>query len=178
MSNNYRLNYLNATTAYIAYSSTLKLVKVGCTKNLTKRTSSINEHQLGGVSDWQVITFCEIGKGNAGKLETHTHIELTKYRQPTLWHAKSEEETCKEVFQCSIEDAVLAMARSLRFCSPTLKAILQLVSCWGHKSTSGQIHELRKQHAPSGLVNICPFLWQNYGILPRNKRDFEVLTTT
>jgi len=89
---------------YVAGSISLKLIKVGMTKDVSNRFISLNGLGYGGVSDWTCLYWKKTEK--AGEVEFRVHSKLNKYAAPTSYERFGNIVNCLETFSC---DANLAI---------------------------------------------------------------------
>ena len=87
---------------YIAYSPSLKRVKIGLTKNQDDRLNQLNMHNLGGYKDWVIhkSVYCAM----AGQIETAVQKKLAKYQIDTAYASKDGH--CRETFKCGRRTAI------------------------------------------------------------------------
>lgn len=99
---------------YVAYSASLKRVKIGSTKNQDDRVSQLNMHNLGGFNDWTIhkSVYCV----KAGQIESTVQKKLAKFQIDTLYGSK--DGCCRETFKCGLRTAI----NTLRDVISTLEA--------------------------------------------------------
>lgn len=94
---------------YAAYSASARLVKVGFTENLSERHKALVSWKYAGCDDWKLFHSEE--REDAGRLEIAAHKALAKYAALDLLYARDGKlQLAKEVYRCSKEDAVQALA--------------------------------------------------------------------
>lgn len=89
---------------YIGGSLNLKLIKVGMSKDVQSRFTSLNDLGYGGVSDWTCLYWKNTI--NAGEIEFHTHASLNKYAAPTTYKRFGKIVNCLETFSCDAKFAI------------------------------------------------------------------------
>ena len=89
---------------YIAGSLKLNLIKAGYASEISARSSSLNEQNYAGASDWEILFW--VKTENAGRIEFNLHTELSEYRSPTSFVRSGEEIDCLETFSCGAFSAI------------------------------------------------------------------------
>lgn len=90
---------------YVAYSPSLKRVKIGSTKDQDDRVSQLNMHNLGGCNDWVIRKSVYCSK--AGQIESGVHKMLAKFQIATPYGSKDGH--CRETFKCGLRAATNAL---------------------------------------------------------------------
>ena len=93
---------------YVAYSETVRLVKVGVAGDLDDRLSKLREYQYGGASDWALV--CSAFVQEAGRLEFAVQDRLAQHRVPGTYMRSGRIQGCYELFACEVSEAVEALA--------------------------------------------------------------------
>lgn len=90
---------------YVAYSPTLKLVKIGMTKDKSDRVRQLNMANLGDFNDWEIrkSVHCQ----SAGELETAVQRKLAKFQVDTPFASK--DGYCRETYKCGLRTAINAL---------------------------------------------------------------------
>ncbi|MFH0293880.1 GIY-YIG nuclease family protein [Vibrio alginolyticus] len=147
----WRTNYRNATIFYVAYSESLKIVKIGITKNLEQRIKILNIHLLGGADNFELVSSAQLDK-EAGPFETLMLRRLQQYVQHIDFEGKSEDTTSKEALDVSIETVIKTGAQLLF--NQNRSAFYQFISCvdyhrrnlWSSSETTLNLRKIRAQH--------------------------------
>ncbi len=170
--NMWRTNYRNATIFYVAYSESLKIVKIGITKNLEQRMKNLNTHRLGGVEDFRVVSWVQLDK-EAGPFETLMLRHLQQYVKHIEFEGKSEETTSKEALKATIELVIKTGAQLLLKENPV--ALFQFVSCidyhrrnlWCNSATTETLRGIRAKFIlPIRMTELAKHLWIQHGVIP------------
>jgi len=90
--------YVENGYIYVSASRTLKMLKVGCSKDPVARERTINGFAYGGASDWGKIAHLKCK--HAGKVEFEIHSRLSPYLSPQSYFANGRKTFCKEIFSC------------------------------------------------------------------------------
>jgi len=88
---------------YIAGTKEGKLIKVGFTSGVEKRSESLNRTKYGGFSDWDILF--AISCINAGEIETKTKSELRNYSIIRVYDHDSKMQKTDEIYHCSYSTA-------------------------------------------------------------------------
>lgn len=101
--------YFAESYVYIASSSSIKKLKIGCSKDTLDRTRTINGFAYGGANDWKMIA--SVKCKNAGRVEFATHAVLAQYASAGTYRTNGRDTVCREMFVCDYQlarDALLA----------------------------------------------------------------------
>jgi T5orf172 domain len=90
--------YFEGGYIYVSASSTLRMLKVGCSKDPVARERTINGFAYAGASDWGKIAHLKCK--HAGKVEFDIHSKLSQYLSPQSYFANGRETRCREIFSC------------------------------------------------------------------------------
>jgi hypothetical protein len=110
----YALRSERAGYVYIARSANLKLIKVGFSNDPDNRVYIANLEGYGGAKDWTIRTW--IMSDRAGRIELDVHVALKSYNSPRFWIRNWEEIEAREIYDCTLKIAQLALFAQL---SPT-----------------------------------------------------------
>lgn len=92
-----------AGTVYVATSNNGGLTKIGTTQDIEERVNSLNAHEYGGCSDWEIqfSIYCE----KAGRVELLAQQELSEYRISGSYEKQGKFVDCHELFDCFVNEA-------------------------------------------------------------------------
>ncbi|CAM8391490.1 Bacteriophage T5, Orf172 DNA-binding [Candidatus Methylopumilus planktonicus] len=103
----HQINFHTSKDIYVAYSSSKNVIKIGISDDYEKRIDQMNSYGYGGIYDWECV-FSEWVR-NSGRIESLAHESLKEYRYDLSYMRGSTIEVSREVFECSIEDAIDAV---------------------------------------------------------------------
>jgi hypothetical protein len=94
---------------YVCVSKSLRLKKIGVTKDLARRHDLLNEQGYAGANDWELFAWSNCVE-NAGRIEATANAVLGRYRIRGLTYAhKKTNGDSREVYECTNEQAVKAL---------------------------------------------------------------------
>jgi hypothetical protein len=97
--------YETSQWLYLAYSRNGTFVKIGITKNINKRTTTLCDQAYGGYADWSILSAVEASQ--AGEVEHEIHSALIKYRRFSGYWKNYQMQVAGELFNCSVSHALL-----------------------------------------------------------------------
>lgn len=100
----YYLRYYQNGYLYIAGSSSTSQIKIGVTRNLSVRISSLNKSFYAGIRDWNLKYF--LHSAYAGIIEQKIHKSLSGYRVEATYEHHGHVQLCREVFSCDVKTAI------------------------------------------------------------------------
>lgn len=110
----YQLRSSATGYVYIAHSLQHGFIKVGFSEeNPYNRITWLQTSSYGNVNDWKVIRSIKISR-DAGKCEFEIHSELEQWRHPVIYEIRDAEVECREIFSCSLDDALKAYERVIK----------------------------------------------------------------
>lgn len=101
-------------SVYVAYSSSLRLVKIGCTANIETRQRSLVSDGYAGASDWRIRFHCNCS--DAGRIEFLTQRALRSRHTPVSYfrQATANFVCASELFRCSLAQAKKALDSAIK----------------------------------------------------------------
>lgn len=90
---------------YIARSQSRGWIKIGQTKDINHRISTLNSsyERYGEVDDWQILFYIKVDE--SGHLEQDVHRKLESFLLPQNFIKGQEVQIAREIFTCSFEQA-------------------------------------------------------------------------
>lgn len=102
----YQLRSSASGYVYLAYSPSTTYVKVGYSaQHPQERADLLRKTRYGNVSDWDVKRLLQLSR-DAGKTEFAIHAALEKYQRPITYWKGHDLVECREIFVCSLEEAL------------------------------------------------------------------------
>ncbi len=89
---------------YIAGAYSKKLIKVGCTNDISQRAKDLISGGYGQARDWEILLSAH-DITDAGRIECAIHHELENSRIPGTYIKQGKENVCYELFKCSYQQA-------------------------------------------------------------------------
>jgi hypothetical protein len=86
---------------YIAASPKAKLIKVGCTRDISHRANMLNVHRYAESDDWKIIAYSKTE--NMGKVEFEVHAELSSIRASGKYLKDGRWQDTRELFQGKLQ---------------------------------------------------------------------------
>jgi hypothetical protein len=108
----YQLRHDRDAFIYVATTRALGLVKVGQAADLNDREGTLQRIRYGGVDDWKIERHSQWAEP-AGPTELAVHRALKDYRVESGYHQGAKAMWCRELFRCTLEDAVAALESAL-----------------------------------------------------------------
>jgi len=91
--------YFEEAHVYVAASSSLRRLKIGCSKDIADRTRTINGFAYGGATDWKMVA--SVKCKDAGRVEFAAHTALARHASEGHYRANGRDTTCRELFSCA-----------------------------------------------------------------------------
>lgn len=104
----FALRHSTEGSVYVAHSKTARLVKVGVAGDLADRLNKLRDYQYGGANDW--VLLCSAFVQEAGRLEFAVQDRLAHRRVPGTYMRAGRMQSCYELFDCEVSEAVDALA--------------------------------------------------------------------
>ena len=89
---------------YIAYSNTLKLIKIGSCLNVKSRNKTLQSQNYGGTDDWQIVFSIYLEEG-AGKVELLVQSKLKPHFHAQSYLRDGQNKITYETFNYGVEAA-------------------------------------------------------------------------
>lgn len=107
-----------AASVYLLGSASKSLVKVGMSVDHDERLRRLNFYGYGGCRDWRFIAVAR--SGDAGKLETELHRALATHKVEVTYVKDSQEQVCRELFDCPPSTALREFESCARVSNATM----------------------------------------------------------
>ncbi|MDW1848858.1 hypothetical protein R7E32_24105 [Vibrio sp. Vb2130] len=154
-----------ADNFYVAYSSTLNVIKFGVSKNPSKRMSLFNYRKPGNTNDFILIGETSLGSAAAGEFETLVSRRLSHLNRYYNYH-DDRGGYCRELYVLDKESAKSKIDQLLREegHQPLKKG--KSSSRYSDKNfTCSEIH-IKTYTAGGALKPLAYYLFNNYEVLP------------
>jgi hypothetical protein len=109
----HQINYHASKDIYIAYSPSKDVIKIGVSDDYEKRIAQMNSYGYANIYDWECVFFEWVR--NSGRIESIAHESLKEYRCDLSYMRGYNIEVSREVFECSIEEAIEAVEGSIKY---------------------------------------------------------------
>jgi hypothetical protein len=109
----HQMNYHSSKDIYVAYSSSKELIKIGVSEDHENRINQMNSYGYAGIYDWECV-FSQWVR-NSGRIESIAHESLKDYRYDLTYYRGFDIEVSREVFQCTIEEAIEVVEEAIDY---------------------------------------------------------------
>ena len=96
---------------YVAFSNDMKISKIGITKSITLRESSLNSTAYGGTRDWRILF--SVYAPRAGDIESLCHKKLKDVSFLSETQKGGHSQSTYELFNCPAEQAIEVLRSSV-----------------------------------------------------------------
>jgi len=100
----FQKRHKNVGDLYVMFSPSKKLIKVGIADSAIDRVITLNKQAYGNIKDWEIAHVVRVT--NAGYAEEFIHARLFLYNEEIFFKKNGEMVLSKEIFSCSVKDAI------------------------------------------------------------------------